>query len=194
MKRSELIAYLDGYLQIAAIKDYGPQGLQVEGREQVNKVVGMVDAQLPCLEAALAHGADMLLVHHGIFWGPPQRIAGSFGQLVRVDRLAQEVVGALGERVNKVAFVGFCREKQGVGEGSIRVFMELLADRNTVESGHDPVEYGNPWRVVGVQQQPSSIAVVGFDDFVAPSRDLVGEQGTRYSFVFGDESFQTALP
>ena len=76
MKRSELITYLDGYLQIAAIKDYGPQGLQVEGREQVNKVVGMVDAQLPCLEAALAHGADMLLVHHGIFWGPPLLLAG----------------------------------------------------------------------------------------------------------------------
>jgi dinuclear metal center YbgI/SA1388 family protein len=83
MKRSELIAYLDSYLQIAAIKDYGPQGLQVEGREQVNKVVGMVDAQLPCLEAALSLGADMLLVHHGIFWGPPQPLAGSYGRLVR---------------------------------------------------------------------------------------------------------------
>ena len=83
MKRAELTAYLDDYLQIGAIKDYGPQGLQIEGREQVNKVVGMVDAQLPCLEAALGHGADMLLVHHGIFWGPTQTLAGSFGRLVR---------------------------------------------------------------------------------------------------------------
>ena len=70
MKRAVLTAYLDDYLQIGAIKDYGPQGLQIEGREQVNKVVGMVDAQLPCLAAALGHGADMLLVHHGVFWGP----------------------------------------------------------------------------------------------------------------------------
>jgi dinuclear metal center YbgI/SA1388 family protein len=83
MKRTELTTYLDEYLQIAAIKDYGPQGLQVEGREQVNKIVGMVDAQLPCLEAALAAGADMLLVHHGIFWGTPQLLAGSYGRLVR---------------------------------------------------------------------------------------------------------------
>ena len=83
MKRSDLTDYLDGYLQLAAIKDYGPQGLQIEGRDQVNKIVGMVDAQLPCLEAALAHGADMLLVHHGIFWGPPQLLAGSYGRLVR---------------------------------------------------------------------------------------------------------------
>jgi dinuclear metal center YbgI/SA1388 family protein len=83
MKRTELTAYLDDYLQIASLKDYGPQGLQIEGRDQVNKLVGMVDAQLPCLEAALAHGADMLLVHHGIFWGPTQPLAGSFGRLVR---------------------------------------------------------------------------------------------------------------
>jgi dinuclear metal center YbgI/SA1388 family protein len=83
MKRAELTTYLDEYLQIRAIPDYGPQGLQIEGRDHVNKIVGMVDAQLPCLEAALAHGADMLLVHHGIFWGPTQPLAGSFGRLVR---------------------------------------------------------------------------------------------------------------
>lgn len=89
MKRVELTAYLDDYLQIGAIRDYGPQGLQIEGREQVNKVVGMVDAQLPCLEAALGHGADMLLVHHGIFWGPTQTLAGSFGRLVRTYMAAE---------------------------------------------------------------------------------------------------------
>lgn len=83
MQRAELTAYLDDYLRIAEIKDYGPQGLQIEGRTEVHKIVGMVDAQLPCVEHALSLGADMLLVHHGIFWGPSQRIAGSFGALVR---------------------------------------------------------------------------------------------------------------
>lgn len=83
MQRTELVDYLDSYLRIAEIKDYGPQGLQIEGRREVNKIVGAVDAQLPCLERALQSGADLLLVHHGIFWGPPQRIAGSFGRLVR---------------------------------------------------------------------------------------------------------------
>jgi dinuclear metal center YbgI/SA1388 family protein len=83
MQRAELTAYLDDYLRIAEIKDYGPQGLQIEGRAEVHKIVGMVDAQLPCVEHALSLGADMLLVHHGIFWGPSQRIAGSFGALVR---------------------------------------------------------------------------------------------------------------
>lgn len=83
MNRDELVRYLDSYLRIAEIKDYGPQGLQIEGRAEVNKVVAMVDAQMPCLEAALARGADLLLVHHGLFWGAPRCIAGSFGRLVR---------------------------------------------------------------------------------------------------------------
>ena len=68
MQRTELVNYLDEYLHIPAVKDYGPQGLQVEGREDVNRIIGMVDAQQPCLEAALQQNADLLLVHHGIFW------------------------------------------------------------------------------------------------------------------------------
>ena len=71
MQRSELVDYLDTFLQIADIQDYGPQGLQIEGSATLHKIVGMVDAQLPCVAAALDHGADFLLVHHGIFWGPP---------------------------------------------------------------------------------------------------------------------------
>jgi dinuclear metal center YbgI/SA1388 family protein len=83
MNRAELVHYLDEYLRIREIKDYGPQGLQIEGREEVDIVVGMVDAQQPCVEAALARGADMLLVHHGIFWGPPKRLEGSYAKLVQ---------------------------------------------------------------------------------------------------------------
>lgn len=84
MNREELVHFLDAYLRIPEIKDYGPQGLQIEGRDEVRKIVCMVDSQQPCVEAALSQGADMLLVHHGIFWGPPQRLQGSYGQLVRL--------------------------------------------------------------------------------------------------------------
>ncbi len=83
MQRDELVAYLDEELRIAEIGDYGPQGLQVEGSSEVRRIVATVDAGLPCVEAALDHGAEMLLVHHGIFWGPARRIAGGYGQLVR---------------------------------------------------------------------------------------------------------------
>ncbi len=83
MQRDKLVAYLDEYLHINDIKDYGPQGLQVEGREEVRRVVAMVDAQLPCVAAAVEHDADLMLVHHGIFWGPTQLLRGSLGALVR---------------------------------------------------------------------------------------------------------------
>ena len=83
MKRTELVAYLDSYLRIGEIRDYGPQGLQVEGREEVERVVGLVDAHQPCVEAALGQGADLMLVHHGIFWGTPKLLRGSYGRLVR---------------------------------------------------------------------------------------------------------------
>jgi dinuclear metal center YbgI/SA1388 family protein len=84
MKRDELVGYLNEYLRIEEIADYGPQGLQVEGAEEVNKVVGMVDAQGPCVAAAIQAGADLLLVHHGIFWGSAKPLRGALGRLVRM--------------------------------------------------------------------------------------------------------------
>lgn len=90
MARAELVAYLDAQLEIETFADYGPQGLQVEGRERVERIVATVDAGLPCVEAAIEGGADLLLVHHGIFWGPARRLAGGYGRLVR--RLVQSEI------------------------------------------------------------------------------------------------------
>ena len=83
MQRDKLVKYLDSYLRIREITDYGPQGLQIEGREEVHKIVALVDSHQPCVEAALIHGADLMLVHHGLFWGHERCIAGSYGKLVR---------------------------------------------------------------------------------------------------------------
>ncbi|CAN5710478.1 Nif3-like dinuclear metal center hexameric protein [soil metagenome] len=83
MQRTELTNYLDTYLDIANIKDYGPQGLQIEGRAEVRRIVGLVDTHQPCVEAALARHADLMLVHHGIFWGAPKLLRDSYGALVR---------------------------------------------------------------------------------------------------------------
>lgn len=83
MKRDELVRYLDQYLGISSIRDYGPQGLQVEGRDEVHRIVGTVDAHVPCIEAARSAGADMLLVHHGIFWGEAKPARGALGSQLR---------------------------------------------------------------------------------------------------------------
>lgn len=77
MHRDELDAYLTGLLEPSRFRDYCPNGLQVEGRPQIQKLVCGVTASLALLEAAVAEGADAVLVHHGYFWkGEGQRITG----------------------------------------------------------------------------------------------------------------------
>ena len=83
MQRDALVGYLDDTLRISEIGDYGPQGLQIEGRAQVDKIVGLVDAHQPCVQAALAQDADLMLVHHGILWGGAKPLVGSYGRLVQ---------------------------------------------------------------------------------------------------------------
>ncbi len=68
LEREELRAWLDKELDAARFRDYCPNGLQVEGREQVRRVVCGVTASLALIEAAIQHQADALLVHHGWFW------------------------------------------------------------------------------------------------------------------------------
>jgi len=77
MKRDELIRYLDNLLEAGRFRDYCPNGLQVEGRAQVGRLIAGVSASQALLEAAVAHGADALLVHHGWFWrGEDGRVTG----------------------------------------------------------------------------------------------------------------------
>ena len=59
---------LNRLLEPGRFKDYGPNGLQVEGRREVQRLVCGVTASLDFIEAAIAAGADALLVHHGLFW------------------------------------------------------------------------------------------------------------------------------
>jgi dinuclear metal center YbgI/SA1388 family protein len=77
IERSQLSSALDATLQPERFKDYGPNGLQVEGGAQVHKMVSGVTASLALIEAAIAAHADTLLVHHGLFWrGHDGRITG----------------------------------------------------------------------------------------------------------------------
>jgi len=72
-----LITYLDDMLEIDRFADYCPNGLQVEGRPVVRKLVSGVTASLALLEAASARNADAVLVHHGYFWrGEDARVVG----------------------------------------------------------------------------------------------------------------------
>jgi dinuclear metal center YbgI/SA1388 family protein len=65
---ANLLTYLDQLLSPALYSDYGPNGLQVPGPERVETVVTGVSASAELFRQAAAHGADLVLVHHGIFW------------------------------------------------------------------------------------------------------------------------------
>lgn len=67
-QRSEIESHLAALLAVDRFKDYGPNGLQVEGRAEVRRLVSGVTASLALIEAAVADGADAILVHHGLFW------------------------------------------------------------------------------------------------------------------------------
>jgi dinuclear metal center YbgI/SA1388 family protein len=76
MKRDELVGYLDDYLHVKTIEDDSSNGLQVEGSEDVIRLAFAVDAGLAAFQGAQAAGAQMLVVHHGLFWGKPILITG----------------------------------------------------------------------------------------------------------------------
>jgi dinuclear metal center YbgI/SA1388 family protein len=77
MKREQLVEYLDELLQPAKFRDYCPNGLQVEGRADVGRIIAGVTASQALLDVAVARGADAILVHHGYFWkGEDGRITG----------------------------------------------------------------------------------------------------------------------
>jgi len=68
MQRTELEHYTCALLDTARFRDYSPNGLQVQGRDEVCKIVSGVTASLALIEQAIARGADAILVHHGYFW------------------------------------------------------------------------------------------------------------------------------
>jgi dinuclear metal center YbgI/SA1388 family protein len=80
----ELQHYLDGLLAVGDFKDYGPNGLQVEGRATVRRIVSGVTASRALIDAAVEAGADAVLVHHGLFWrGQDGRLTGWLAERVR---------------------------------------------------------------------------------------------------------------
>lgn len=76
MNRDTLVRWLDDYLNVAAYPDPSLNGLQVEGAAEVERVAVAVDASLETFEKAAEMGADLLIVHHGLFWGAPLAVTG----------------------------------------------------------------------------------------------------------------------
>jgi len=158
-RRDEMVAALDELLEIDAFTDYGPNGLQVPGAEDVSLVVSGVSAQRELFERAAEARAQLVLCHHGLFWdSQPRSIGPVLKERLRVlfdadislaayhlpldahpevgnnalicAELGLEVAEPLGEhRGRSVGFVG--RSAEGIPFGALR-------ERCAAVFGQDP--------------------------------------------------------
>jgi dinuclear metal center YbgI/SA1388 family protein len=85
MKRQELLDYLNSFLKIDDYRDSCPNGLQVEGREEIFKVVTAVSTSAELFERAIHQQADAVIVHHGLIWDSERPVyRGSYRERVRL--------------------------------------------------------------------------------------------------------------
>lgn len=74
--RDAIVSFLDEYLDVQGIRDYGPMGMQVIGKAEVSRVAVGVSASRACFAQAVQLEADMLIVHHGLLWDDESRVVG----------------------------------------------------------------------------------------------------------------------
>ncbi len=84
VSRQELTSYLTELFRLREYEDYGPNGLQIEGRDQIEKIAFAVSATAHTVSEAVKQKADALIVHHGLFWKfhGPRAITGTFAKRV----------------------------------------------------------------------------------------------------------------
>ncbi len=91
----DIILWCDQTLKSPEFKDYAPNGLQIEGKSEVKKILCAVTASQDAIDAAIEKKADLLLVHHGYFWkGEPYPITGMRGK--RIKSLIQNDISLVG--------------------------------------------------------------------------------------------------
>jgi dinuclear metal center YbgI/SA1388 family protein len=126
-QRDEIIAFCDELLEIDAFTDYGPNGLQVPGAHRVSKVATGVSAHLELLQRVADSGAQLLLVHHGLFWDfHPRALSEQMAARLRLAlgaelslagyHLPLDAHPEVGNNSLLLAKLGFAREDTPFGE------------------------------------------------------------------------------
>ncbi len=195
MQREDLARYLDGLLDAYRVKDYCPNGLQVEGRAEIAFVVSGVTASVALIEAAVAAGADAVLVHHGYFWrGEDPRLVGTRKRRVELllgaglnlfaYHLPLDLHPVLGNNAQLAARLGFSpagrtgeQDLVWYGEPDTRCSLAALAARVEARLGRTPMVIGEPAREVRRIAWCTGAAQGYFDAAVALGVDayLTGE-------------------
>jgi dinuclear metal center YbgI/SA1388 family protein len=193
MKREDLVDYLDRLLQAANFRDYCPNGLQVEGRPEVRRIVAGVTASQALLDAAVGRGADAVLVHHGYFWkGEDGRVTGIRRQRLKTllahdinlfaYHLPLDAHAELGNNAQLAGRLGWIADGR-FGEQDIAWLGRLADDANAGELAariagtlaREPLLIGDPARPVrrlgwcsgGAQGYFEQAIALGVDAFVS---------------------------
>ncbi len=192
MQRDDLARYLDQLLEVPRFRDYCPNGLQVEGRAGVLRLVTGVSASQALIEAAIDAGADALLVHHGYFWKSEDgRITGTrrrrIGLLLQHDislfayHLPLDAHPEHGNNAQLGALLGFTEkgragEQNIVAHGCTAATQPLAALAAHIESrlGRAPTVIGDPaqriariaWCTGGAQGYFEDAIALGVDAFI----------------------------
>jgi dinuclear metal center YbgI/SA1388 family protein len=207
--RDQVETCLQALLQPQLFKDYGPNGLQVEGAPRVQRIASGVTASLAFIDAAIAAGADTLLVHHGLFWrGQDGRLTGWLAARVRrlmaanvnlyayhlpLDAHAELGNNAqLGLRLGLVADARFGEQALGFIGPAVRD-LDSLVDTARVQLGREPLLVrgdGRPlrrvaWCTGGAQGYFEEAIAAGADAFLTgeisePQAHLARETGVAF--------------
>ena len=190
--RTEIESYTNTLLDVGRFRDYGPNGLQVEGRAEVRKLVSGVTASRALIEAAIDAGADAILVHHGLFWrGHDGRITGwlkerlalllghqlnllayhlpldahpEFGNNARFGtRLQLEAQGRFGEQ--DLGFIGVPAEPLALAVLAERVQQQLGRTATVVPGDGRPIRQV-AWCTGGAQGYFEAAIAAGADVFI----------------------------
>ena len=210
LSREALLGYLDETLQPERFRDYCPNGLQVEGRPEIRRVLTGVTACQALLDAAIEQGADTVLVHHGYFWrGEDGRITGlrkrRLAALLSHDinliayHLPLDAHPELGNNAQLALACGWTAEGR-FGDQEIGWFgrvaecsLSSLAQRLEQETGRAPLALGDAsrpirrlaWCTGGAQGHFEAAIALGVDAFVSgevsePTFHLAQESGVAY--------------
>ncbi len=191
----QLLAAFDDLLQPARFKDYGPNGLQVEGKPEVTRIVSGVTASRALIEAAIAAQADAIFVHHGLFWrGQDGRVTGWMKQrlslLLRHDislfayhlpldahpelgnnaqlgiRLGLRATARFGEQ--ELGFLGGRSDGASFADAqALASHLERTLGRSVVQAGHGMREIRQvAWCTGGAQSYFEDAIAAGADAFI----------------------------
>jgi dinuclear metal center YbgI/SA1388 family protein len=193
--RDEILAYADELLDLASFPDYGPMGIQVIGAEEVTKLACGVSASRELFERAAEAGAQLVLVHHGLFWDRDSRVVdarmkGRLKALFEADltlaayhlaldahpevgnnaMLAHELGIEVEEAFREIGFGGRFAEPPTIDELTTRI-RELL-DREPVVFPYGPERVRRIAIVSGgAAASVAEAAAAGYDAFLTGEAD-----------------------